>query len=727
MVPLEVFRADLGLNMKQVVQYKKNGLIEVIDVPEPQVSRKAVKIRTSASLISAGTERSSVELAEKSLAGKAMARPDLTRKVIENAKSQGIQATFELVRERLKAAEPMGYSVSGIVESIGEEVTGIQPGDLVAGGGVGYANHAEVVTIPKNLVVPVPDGVSSERAAFGTIGAIALQGIRQLDPKIGETFLVLGLGLVGQLTVQLLRANGCCVVGTDLRADLISLAEKFGAFGLPSDGRLGKALENMTDGYGVDGVVLAASTASSGPVRVAGAVTREKGRVVVVGAVGLEVPREPYYHKEIDLKISRSYGPGRYDPKYEEAGMDYPFGYVRFTEQRNMRSFLGLVADGKIDLDPLITHRFPVDRAPDAYEALKSDDSTPPLGILLKYPEGEASPETFSLRQSKKAAGDLKVSFIGAGNYATSKLLPNLHNGKNLTLAGICTATGLSARDVGTRLGFEFATANPDEIFGSDSNVVFICTRHDSHADLVIRALAAGKHVFVEKPLCLTTEELERCREALAQSDSHVLVGFNRRFAPLTDKVMAFLGDDDAPVAVQIRVNAGFLGRDNWLNDPDVGGGRILGEACHFVDLAAHICRSFPINVYAKRLQANEESPLLAQNVSITLSMANGSVVSILYVACGAANMKKEYVEVFKGGRSAVIEDFSSAKLYDGTKAKTLKLRRQDKGQKEMVDRFLGSLGGEETLIPKAELLTVTSATMRIIDSLATGNEQPVN
>ncbi len=712
--------------MKQIVQYKKNGLIEVVDVPEPQITRRSLKVRTDASLISAGTERSSVELAEKSLAGKAMARPDLVRKVVDSMRTQGIQATLETVRNRLQAASPMGYSIAGRVMEVGADVAGLRPGDLVAGAGVSYANHAEVVVLPRNLAVPIPEGVDVEHAAFATIGAIALQGLRQLEPAIGENFLVIGLGLIGQLTVQLLHANGCRVFATDLRADLIAMAEGEGATGLPSDGALVKRLDDLTGGYGVDGVVITASTESSKPIAVAGEVTREKGRVVVVGAVGLEVPRAPYYGKEIDLRISRSYGPGRYDPLYEEGGVDYPYGYVRFTEQRNMAAFLRLIAEGRIRVGPLITHRFPVDEASRAYDVVKSGDDTLRLGVLLRYPERDAPSQRIVLSKTVPTKGALKVSFIGAGNYATAKLLPRLAKNQSVTFEGICTGTGLSAQDVGKRIGFHFAVADPEDILKSDTDVIFICTRHDSHADLVVRALEAGKHVFVEKPLCLTSEELERCREALSRNSGHLLVGFNRRFAPLTDKVMQFLGEDSAPSAVQIRVNAGSIDRGHWLNDPEIGGGRIIGEACHFVDLAVRLCRSTPVEVFARSVADSVDSPLLAQNVTITLTMANGSVATIGYFASGGARMRKEYVEVFKGGRSAVIDDFIRATFYAESHSSTVKSRRQDKGQGAMIALFMDSIRSDQPLIPNEELLQVSAATIQVVDALATGLPQTI-
>jgi polar amino acid transport system substrate-binding protein len=615
----------------------------------------------------------------------------------------------------------LGYSLAGIVEDVGREVTGISPGDLVAAAGAKYANHAEVVAVPSTLVAPAPAGVQASSAAFATVGAIALQGLRQAAPMIGETFLVIGLGLIGQLTVQLLRANGCRVLAHDLRDDLIERAETFGAIGFRAGDNLVNRILEATNGYGADAVILTASTSSSQPAELAANVTREKGRIVVVGAVGLNLPREPLYMKEIEVRLSRSYGPGRYDPRHEEGAQDYPYAYVRFTERRNLEAFLQLVAEGKVDVESLVTHRYPIDRAPEAYELLRGEE--PYIGILIEYPS-EARPQApIRLSERHTSQGDLRVSFIGAGNYATARLLPKLKNNPLVKLHAICTGSGLKARDVGERFGFGVCVGDASALLEGETDVVFIATRHDSHARYVVEALNAGKHVFVEKPLCLSRDELDRVSAAALEAKGHLLVGFNRRFAPLTRKVADFIEAKTLPAAITIRVNAGTVDSTSWIRDPEIGGGRILGEVCHFIDLAAAIAGSPPHRVFARAVTDAASSPLLVEDVAITLSMANGSIATIFYTASGAKSMAKERIEIMCAGRSAVIDDFVEARLFGGRDSQKHRLRAQDKGQAAMLDEFLRSLRTTTPLVPLVELLATTEATLAVIDSLCSGTE----
>jgi len=707
--------------VKQLVQHKDSGLIEVLEVPEPQLGDRAVRIRTLYSVISAGTERSTVRVADKSLLGKARARPDLVNKVIDSARKDGVWATVETVRGRLKEAAPMGYSLSGVVEEVGPLVEGIAPGDRVTAGGVGYANHAEVTVVPHNLVVPLPEGASPDAAAYTTLGAIALQGLRQAEPRIGETFLVIGLGLLGQITVQLLKANGCRVLAFDLVDDLIRRAEAFGAIGVRSGAGLEQAILVSTSGQGVDGVLITASTESSQPVQLAGEVTREKGRVVVVGAVGLTLPREPYYMKEIDFRISRSYGPGRYDRSYEETGQDYPYGYVRFTEQRNMAAFLDLLAEKRIDVASLTTHRFPLSEAAKAYDIVRGNTGEPHLGILLDYGASRASTGAIALTAKQGSQGQLGVSFVGAGNYATSKLLPVLKANTRVRLTGVSTASGLKARDVGERFGFAFCSGAVEDLLTDRTDVLFIASRHDSHARYALQALRAGKHVFVEKPLALTAEELAEIETAARGATGHLLVGFNRRFAPLTRAVLKFVGDSPAATTLNIRVNAGPIDKQHWIHDPTVGGGRIIGEACHFIDLAAALTDSSPVCMRAERLGHEDVPAALCDNLVMTLGFSDGSLASITYISSGSRKMEKERVELFRGGFSAVIDDFRTATFFGPSKTEKIRHGSQNKGQKEMLDAFLASLATPEPLVPLDSLITTTRATFAAIESLATG------
>jgi predicted dehydrogenase/threonine dehydrogenase-like Zn-dependent dehydrogenase len=711
-----------GGAMKQLVQRMRSGKISVQDVPEPLVRSNFVKIATKRSLISPGTEKSKVDLGDSSLLAKAKARPDLVRKVLDSARSQGLWSTYQTVRARLEEMTPLGYSLAGTVLEVGNRVRNLKPGDRVAAAGAGYANHAEVVTVPQNLVVPIRGEVSWDVAAFTTLGAIALQGIRVAAPMMGETFLVVGLGLVGQLTVQLIRANGCHVLAVDLVDDLVDRAEASGAIGIKSGTDLAQAIAVHTGGMGVDGVLITAATPSSEPMALAGCVTREKGRVVVIGLVGMTLPREPYYMKEIDVRISRSYGPGRYDPRYEEDGQDYPFGYVRFTEQRNMATFLELVAEKRVDPERLITHRFPIAQAAEAYDLLRGGSAQRYLGILLDYPEeGQARPVVRVEARRPLDGGSLGISFIGAGNYATRRLLPLVKAVPGVELQGVCTSAGMRARDVGDRFGFRFCAGDVAELLTPATTVLFIVTPHDSHAALIVRGLEAGKHVFVEKPLCVTREELRQIEDVAAAAPGHLLVGFNRRFAPLTRAVLDFASSAQAPVVVNIRVNAGPISPSHWIQDPEIGHGRIIGEVCHFIDLAAVLCRSLPVRVSAAALLPANCPPLLAENVAISLAMANGGIANILYTSLGGTTMPKERVEVFCGGKSAVIDDFNLADLHGASGTRPIKGKAQDKGHKQMLESFLASLSGCEPLVPLRDLVCISEATLAVIEAIAGG------
>jgi predicted dehydrogenase/threonine dehydrogenase-like Zn-dependent dehydrogenase len=713
---------EQGGAMKQLVQRMRSGKISVQDVPEPLVRNNFVKIATRRSLISPGTEKSKVDLGDSSLLAKARARPDLVRKVLDSAKSQGLSSTYRTVRTRLEEMTALGYSLAGIVVEVGNRVRHFKPGDRVAAAGAGYANHAEVVTVPQNLVIPILSEVSWDGAAFTTLGAIALQGIRVAAPMMGEVFLVIGLGLVGQLTVQLLRANGCHVLAVDLLDDLVARAESSGAIGIRSGTDLAQAISIRTNGMGVDGVLITAATPSSEPVALAGSVTREKGRVVVVGLVGTTLPREPYYMKEIGFCISRSYGPGRYDPHYEEGGQDYPFGYVRFTEQRNMTTFMELVAEKRVDPESLITHRLPIEQAAEAYDLLRGGSAQGYLGILLDYPEERQAKPVVRIEARRPAdPGSLGISFIGAGNYATSRLLPLLKSIPGVELQGVCTSAGVRARDVGDRFGFRFCASDVGDLLSSATSVLFILTPHDSHAALTLRGLEAGKHVFVEKPLCVTREELRQIEEVAAAAPGHLLVGFNRRFAPLTRALLDFALSAPAPAVVNIRVNAGRISSSHWIQDPDIGHGRIIGEVCHFIDLAAVLCRSLPVRVSAVALLPANCPPLLAENVAINLEMANGGLANIVYTSLGGTTMPKEQVEVFCGGKSAVIEDFDRAILHSASSTRRIKSRTQDKGHKQMLQSYLTSLSEAEPLVPLRDLVCISEATLAVTEAIASG------
>lgn len=713
--------------MKLVTHTLKDGHIEVAEVPVPTIGDKFVLVRTTASVISAGTEKTKIDMGRKSLLEKARTRPDLVKQVIRKLQTEGFAKTLGTVNTRLGAPNPLGYSSAGVAVAVGGLVEGLHPGDRVACGGAGYANHAEFAAVPKNLIVRVPAEVSDEEAAFATLGAIALQGVRLADPKLGETVLVLGLGLLGQITVQLLRANGCRVLGTDLDASLIALAEKFGAQGVPS-ADAESACRALTAGLGVDAVLVCAGSSSNQPIELCGRVTREKGRVVVVGAVRMDIPREDFFRKEISVVISRSYGPGRYDPGYEENGNDYPPGYVRFTEQRNMQTIVDLVAQGRLDVRSLITHRFALEEAVQAYALIEGEKREPYLGIVLNYAAAGAEPQ--AARQAAAATPvnrqRIGISVVGAGNYATASLLPALRESPDVELRGLVTSSGRTAASVAKQFGFKFCASEVAEVLAEDTDAVLIATRHNTHAAYVCQALRAGKHAYVEKPLALCMEELAEIALAYAAArDRQVMIGFNRRWAPLTAELQRHFSGVRSPRVVNIRVNAGFIPSDHWVHDPLAGGGRLIGEACHFVDLATALVGADPVEVNCFGAVKAGVSALLNDNVCIGLRFADGSIANITYTADGSKAMAKEYVEVFGGGRCAVIDDFREATLYEAdTGKRRVRPGTQDKGQKAMMLAWAAGLRSGLPALPFQTAMSVSAATIAAVESMTLG--QPV-
>jgi polar amino acid transport system substrate-binding protein len=575
--------------MKIVMQSYRTGELKLQEAPPPQLRDGHVLVKTAYSLISAGTEKTKIDTAEKSLLGKAKARPDLVQQVIRRAKREGLWKTWQLVSERLNTPLAMGYSSAGIVIDTMGDVGDVRPGDRVACGG-SHANHAEVVCVPKNLIVPVPEGVGTDHAAFATLGAIAMQGVRQAEARLGEKVLVIGLGLVGLLTLQILKAAGCKVFGIDLDPSKLGLAGSLGCdtTALVDDSELEEKILLFTNGYGVDSTIITAGTSSNQPIEQAAELTREKGRVVVVGVTKMDIPREPFYMKELELRMSRSYGPGRYDSTFEEAGNDYPYAYVRFTETRNMSSFLDLVAAGIVRLDPIITHRFSIQDAATAYDIMRGSRKENYLGILLEYNRDISTASTrIEMRPEPITSAAINLGVIGAGKYATANLLPHLKNQPEIALGAICTASGLTAVNVAERFGFRAADADADAVIrGSDA--ILIATRHNDHASYAVKALLQGRAVFVEKPLVVNWEQLDQITSAAASGGS-VMVGFNRRFSPMVESIRDHISSTVGPKQILIRVNAGPIPMDHWMQDARIGGGRLIGEACHFVDLALYL------------------------------------------------------------------------------------------------------------------------------------------
>jgi len=713
--------------MKQLLQNLRTGEATVAEVPVPVVQPGRVLVRTAASLISAGTERALTELGQKSLLGKARERPELIGKVWEKVKSEGIAQALEGVRDKLDQSHAVGYSAAGIVIECAEDVTDFRAGDRVACAGTDYASHAEIISVPRNLCVRLPEQLSFTEGAFGTVGAIALQGVRLAEPTLGESVVVIGLGLVGQLTVQLLKANGCRVFGVDIDEARLQLALASGADAgcIPEEAR--ERVMAWSRGRGADACIIAAATTSAEPIELAGEISRLKGRVIAVGLVGMNVPRNVYYQRELTLRVSLSYGPGRHDPDYEERGHDYPLAYVRWTEGRNIEAFLDLLAARRIEVKPLITHRFPIDDAPQAYQLISGSTHENYLAVVLEYDTAsEVRRRVENRAVTGKAAARVGIGLIGAGGYTQKVLLPNF-KAAGAEFCSIASASGVSARDVGTKFGFaRFLSDARSVIDDEEGNLIVIATRHGSHAELAKLALDRGKHVFVEKPLALNDAELDSVLEAASRSEGQLLVGFNRRFSPLARHAKEVFAHRQSPLSIIYRVNAGRVPREHWTQDPREGGGRIIGEVCHFIDLMQFLT-SAPKSVFAESVAGGQGNSISEDSVFITLQFADGSSGLIAYLAEGDSSLPKEHIEIFGDGKTFVIEDFRSAKLYAAGREKKETLRQQDKGQAEETRVACAVVAeGRPAPITLQELEATTRATFRIRDSLRTGQRTTV-
>lgn len=716
------------ISMKQVIQNFKSGELYVDEVPVPALSEGMVLVENRCSLISAGTERSTVKVAQANLLGKARQRPELVAQVLQNIKKEGLKATLEKVRTKLDALKALGYSSAGTVLASLDTDSRFKPGDRVACAGQDYASHAELVCIPQNLVVRIPDNVSFEEASFTTLGAIAMQGVRQADPKLGENICVIGLGLLGQITAQLLKANGCRVLGIDLSDQLLELARTNGIDEAVkrNESNILSRVQNFTNGYGFDAIIITAATSSNDPIELSAEIARKKGKVVVVGAVNMDIPRDPhFYRKELSLLMSCSYGPGRYDTEYELHGTDYPYAYVRWTEQRNMEAFLQLIAQKRIHISSLITHRFEIDQATDAYDIVMGKKKEHHIGIVLNYPERDEKMLPLIPSGREARGGDIRVGFIGAGSFAQSYLIPHLKD-PSVALDTVVTTRGITAKNVSDKFGFAHSATDPEVILGNTSiNTVFIATPHNSHGRFVLDALNAGKNVFVEKPLALTYGELEAIRARMESDPGHLMVGFNRRFSPAARKVAALFANSSEPLLINYRINAGFIPKDHWSQDERIGGGRIKGEVCHFVDLIQYLTGSDPESVFAACLNSDNSQYRNNDNLAVVLRMKNGSLANITYAANGNKGLPKEQIEVFGEGKSAVISDFRETVLYYGSK--TEKFRSQGKGHKEEVQEFIGTIRNNQPAPIAFNSLYLTTLTcLKIEDSLASSLPQTI-
>lgn len=703
--------------MRQVVHDQGGGVIKVVDVPPPVLQEHGVLVALCASVISSGTERAKLKMGEKSLVAKARARPDLAKKVIDQARKEGLRATAATVRDRLSTPQPLGYSACGVVLEAGPAAHGLRPGQLVAVGGAGYANHAEVVYVPATLCAPVPDGVPARDAAFATLGTIALHGIRQAQVTAGELVVVSGLGLIGQLAVRLLKAYGHPVIGVDPSPAARDEVAVLGVETLgPDDDRLAR--------LGADAVLLCAATDSDEPVATAPLWCRDRGRVVVVGDVGLGLQRPPYYDREVDLRFSRSYGPGRYDPSYEEQAQDYPIGYVRWTEGRNLAEVLRLLAAGSLVVADLVSESYPLEQAPQAYERLAGPDRV--RALLLEFPDERPAERPIELKRPELTGTgslQLQTGLCGAGNFARKVLLPALTGSGRVSWGSIATSTGVTARHVGEKQGFERVLGSPYEVAQDPGNdAVVIATRHDTHAGLVHAAIGAGKHVFVEKPLALDEAGL-----ALIEGQpgsERVVTGFNRRAAPATVACVEWLRDRQGPLLCDVRVNAGRLPAGHWADTPEQGG-RVIGEMCHFIDLVCTLAGSSVRRVTATG--SGLRSAEVEDTVQALFELWDGSSATISYLANGGSALPKERVELHWDGRSAVIDDFRRWSLFDGRREVRAGGRRQDKGHAALIQAFVRTaLDGGPSPVPVDQAVHVTRASLAVVESLRTGQPVPL-
>lgn len=704
--------------MKQILQNARSGDLEIVDVPAPAPLAGQVLVRNHYSVMSPGTDRLSLAFARSSLFSKARSRPDLVRQVVSKWKVDGALATYRAVTSRLEAPQPLGYSSAGVVEAVGPGVSAFAPGDRVACAGAGYANHAELICVPENLVAPVPASVSLEQAAYATLGAIALQSVRVADPTLGEVAAVVGLGLVGQLAVQLLRANGCRVLGIDLNELRAKQALDQGAEWADTPSSLPPGWkQEATDGHGVDLALVAASSTSAAPLQLAAELCRHKGRLAVVGAMPLEIERRAMYDKELDLRMSMSYGPGRYDRSYEELGNDYPLPYVRWTENRNLRAFLSLIDSGSLHIDRLDTTLASFDDAVTAYDDLVSGRSDT-LAVVFRYEAEGSTARTLSLPETKRPPHDaLGVSFIGAGNYAKALLLPLLDRRSDVHRLTLVTATGASARRTAEKFGFSGCGTNPDAVF-KDPNVglVFIATRHDTHVPLALRALDADKAVWLEKPVALTREDLDKVARRILQKQAFFAVGYNRRFSPHARRMRRFFEGRSGPLSLHYTVAAGPPPRDTWSMDPVEGGGRVIGEVCHFVDLANYLVGELCSSVYAR---FSSHNPELDDSLVAVLSYPDGSTCTLEYLAHADPRLPKERFEASGDGRTARCTNFRVTELSGQRRFRSLS---QDKGQANEIRAVIEAVQrGDPSPFRLEEIVNVSRVTFAMQESAARG------
>ena len=717
--------------MKQIFQSYKTGEMQLKDAPAPNVKAGSVLVRTSASLVSVGTEKQLIEFAQKNLVNKALSRPDLVRRVLAKAQAEGIMEAWRQAMGRLNTPILPGYSSSGVILDVGDGVEGFAAGDRVACSGSGYAGHTQVALVPANLCVKMPTGVGFDAGAFVALGGIALEAVRMADVSLGSTVAVIGLGLLGQLAVQLLDTAGCRVVGMDLDTGKVEMALSHGAEAAASDyASFASAIDAITSGQGADAAIILAATPSNEPLEQAAEVCRERGRVVASGLVGLEIPRKPFYDKELDFVVSRAWGPGLYDPDYTDRNAKYPLAYARWTAKRNMDAFLTQVAKQRVQVDHLISHRYPFENALDAYEMLLEGDQ-PYLGVLLTYDDDPDLKRTVYLREEQAAPKverkeGIGIGLIGAGLFASGTLLPAMKEIDDIDFRGVATATGLSGRHTADENDFDYCTTDYNELLDDpEIDLVFVLTRHGSHAHFVAEALQAGKHVFVEKPLALNPEQLKVVTSQLAQCNSRLMVGFNRRFSPFSKWLKDRFGTSAEPLNVHCTVNAGKVPPEHWVHDPEQGGGRIIGEVCHFVDLIQYLSGSLPVRVFAESMGSTGYKD--SDNVTVTLKMENGALGSITYLAGGDKRYPRERVEVIGGGAVGVIDNFQKATFTQGGRVqKKRNWLSVDRGHQGEIEALIEAIWqGGEAPVSLEEYINTTLTTFAIEESIR--QAQPVD
>ena len=707
--------------MLQLAHHSKSGAVELVEVPEPVCGPGCVLVRTLASVVSGGTERNTVRVSRRTAIQTAVRRPDLVRRALNKFRKDGLTATAKVIKDRIERTTALGYSSAGVVLETGEGVDDLTAGDVVACTGQGFASHAQIVSVPRRLLAQVPAGVEPDEAAFGTLGAIAMQGVRLGRVELGENVAVIGLGLVGQITVQLLSAAGCRVFATDLDQARVDLAARNGAAMAlsASETESGEAEREFTRTHGFDCVLVTADSSSSRPLEMAARMARDKGRVVVVGLVKTEFPREEFYRKELELIVSRSTGPGRYDPEFEEEGVDYPYAYVRWTQTRNLEAFLDLLGSGRISVSHLISHRFAFEQGPDAYRLLTGGEAH--MGIVFDYPRDVARTRTVSVpvkRHPSAAAKADAVGWIGCGRFARAFLIPAAKR-DDMRFVAVASEHGLSARAAAEKFGFETVCSCPDDVFERDDiGSVFITTPHVTHADLVCRALRAGKHVFVEKPLAINRDEVAGVAQAVAESEGLLMVGFNRRFSPFARQARKCL-QGAGPFSFHYRVNGGLAPEDHWVRDA-AQGGRVIGEVCHFVDLVTFLASAQLEEVYAH--SSNYDLAAGVEDIQINLRFSSGTTGTISYVTSNDAPISKEHLQIWARNQVIDLDDFEEGWFYRNGSQRTARWRGRNKGHAEGVAAFHQTLRqGGESPTPFADVMRTTVATIEALQCLESG------